>query len=161
MLFSGCSRSVTYRHLPLSTFYIFICLYAGPRSVGSVDESLASHTDADLQPPSPRTTADLPALSSTSMQRLTARVARLKASRDKLLGEVDGQSAELDRLHLANTVLEQVRVSRDSRALPGVILSLSEIVHASACAAGSQSLQVVREERCEVRPAVSNAQRTS
>ena len=90
------------------------CPHAGPRSVTSVDESNAD----DLNPPGSPTAgaqsesqAGAPSAVQTqqAVQRLTQRVARLKASRDKLLSEVDGQSAELDRLHISISALEQVR----------------------------------------------------
>ena len=79
---------------------------AGPRSVVSVDDSLG-----DDMPSSPRATGDAPAVTQKAVQRLTHQVARLKASRDKLLSQVDGQSGELERLHVSNTVLEQVETS--------------------------------------------------
>ncbi|KAK9787475.1 hypothetical protein WJX73_003104 [Symbiochloris irregularis] len=69
----------------------------GPPSVASADDSLADDSPA----------ADVPPGQHKAVQRLTQRVHRLKASRDKLLSQVDRQSAELEQLHIANVTLEK------------------------------------------------------
>lgn len=45
------------------------------------------------------------------MQKLKGQVTSLKASRDKLLAEVDRQSTEIERLLTHNATLEQVAFS--------------------------------------------------
>lgn len=45
------------------------------------------------------------------MQKLKGQVTSLKASRDKLLAEVDRQSKEIERLLTHNATLEQVNIS--------------------------------------------------
>ena len=50
-------------------------------------------------------------LLSCTVQKLKGQVTTLKASRDKLLAEVDRQSTEIERLLTHNAVLEQVSFS--------------------------------------------------
>lgn len=73
-------------------------MLAGPASVASADDSIVDDSPA----------ADVPPGQYRAVQKLTQRVQRLKASRDKLLSQVDRQSAELEQLHVANVTLEKV-----------------------------------------------------
>ena len=52
-----------------------------------------------------------PDLLCCTVQKVTGQVTSLKASRDKLLAEVDRQSTETDRLLTHNATLEQVSFS--------------------------------------------------
>lgn len=74
--------------------------FAGPRSIASADES-EDLAEGDAQA--------FTGQAQQTIQRLTHHISRLKASRDKLLGQVDGHSAEVERLCVSNASLEQVR----------------------------------------------------
>ena len=67
------------------------------------------------------------------VQRLRGQVSSLKASRDKLLVEVDRQSLEIDRLLTDNAALEQVPKMYSSRILLPALDFCTGSVTSSVC----------------------------